>query len=295
MRQADRARIKALPYAELCIKDAQARSRAARSVDPQRTRAAQTLFVAAFLAYGLDRITKIWAEATLPGDPIELIPGVLTLRFTTNSGGAFSIGRSAPWFFVAVTAVVVVAILATSFRHTNRFVAASLGWSSGSAREPHGPGLPGPGVRGRVVDFIDLRLARVQPRRHGDRRRRDLLAVIGFRERDEARVQHPRVRVTPTCEAEEGRLDAVVARLSGLPRADVQRAIAAGRVSSTESLDRSRSDSPAANDWTSTSWPRSRWPRAADPDPLRGRASRRGREAAGLVRTRRSAVAAGRS
>jgi 23S rRNA pseudouridine1911/1915/1917 synthase len=36
--------------------------------------------------------------------------------------------------------------------------------------------------------------------------------------------------VTPTFEAEEGRLDAVVARLSGLPRADVQRAIAAGRV-----------------------------------------------------------------
>ena len=36
--------------------------------------------------------------------------------------------------------------------------------------------------------------------------------------------------MTPTFEAEEGRLDAVVARLSGLPRADVQRAIAAGRV-----------------------------------------------------------------
>ena len=36
--------------------------------------------------------------------------------------------------------------------------------------------------------------------------------------------------MTPTYEAEGGRLDAVVARLSGLPRADVQRAIAAGRV-----------------------------------------------------------------
>ena len=36
--------------------------------------------------------------------------------------------------------------------------------------------------------------------------------------------------MTPTFEAEEGRLDAVVARLSGLPRADVQRAIAAGRI-----------------------------------------------------------------
>jgi 23S rRNA pseudouridine1911/1915/1917 synthase len=36
--------------------------------------------------------------------------------------------------------------------------------------------------------------------------------------------------VTSTFESEEGRLDTVVARLSGLPRADVQRAIAAGRV-----------------------------------------------------------------
>jgi 23S rRNA pseudouridine1911/1915/1917 synthase len=36
--------------------------------------------------------------------------------------------------------------------------------------------------------------------------------------------------VTPTFLAEAGRLDAVVARLSGLPRADVQRAISGGRV-----------------------------------------------------------------
>ncbi|HEX5937824.1 MAG TPA: RluA family pseudouridine synthase [Actinomycetota bacterium] len=36
--------------------------------------------------------------------------------------------------------------------------------------------------------------------------------------------------MTSTFDAEEGRLDVVVARLAGLPRADVQRAIAAGRV-----------------------------------------------------------------
>jgi signal peptidase II len=157
-------------------------------VDPQRTRAAQTLLVAAFVAYGVDRITKIWAEATLPGDPIEVIPGVLTLRFTTNSGGAFSIGRSAPWFFVAVTAVVVVAILATSFRHTNRFVAASLGLVLGGALgNLTDRAFRAPAFRGRVVDFIDLHVWPVF-------NLADtaivvgaiLLAVIGFRERDEA-------------------------------------------------------------------------------------------------------------
>ncbi|MDQ4108259.1 MAG: signal peptidase II, partial [Actinomycetota bacterium] len=102
-------------------------------MDPRRTRAAQTLLVAALLSYGVDRITKIWAEATLPGDPIEILPGVLTLRFTTNSGGAFSIGQSAPWFFVGVTVVVVAIILATSFRHTSRLVGASLGLVLGGA------------------------------------------------------------------------------------------------------------------------------------------------------------------
>ena len=162
-------------------------------MDPQRTRAAQTLLVAAFLAYGVDRITKIWAEATLPGDPIEVIPGVLTLRFTTNSGGAFSIGRSAPWFFVAVTAVVVVAILATSFRHTNRFVAASLGLVLGGALgNLTDRAFRAPAFRGRVVDFIDLHVWPVF-------NLADtaivvgaiLLAVIGFRERDEATASTP--------------------------------------------------------------------------------------------------------
>ena len=124
-----------------------------------RSRATQTLFVAAFLAYALDRITKAWAEASLPGDPVDVVPGVLTLRFTTNSGGAFSIGRSAPWFFVGVTAVVVVIILATSFRHTSRVVGVSLGLVLGGALgNLTDRAIRAPGLRGRVVDFIDFQV-----------------------------------------------------------------------------------------------------------------------------------------
>jgi signal peptidase II len=126
-------------------------------VDPRRTRAAQTLLVAALLSYGVDRITKIWAESTLPGDPVEVLPGVLTLRFTTNSGGAFSIGQSAPWFFVGVAAVVVAIILATSFRHTSRLVGAALGLVLGGALgNLTDRAIRAPGLRGRVVDFIDF-------------------------------------------------------------------------------------------------------------------------------------------
>jgi len=126
-------------------------------VDARRSRAALTLFIVALLAYGLDRVTKIWAEATLPGSPIDIVPGVLTLRFTTNSGGAFSIGRSAPWFFVGVSVVVGAIILATSFRHTSRIVGASLGLVLGGALgNLTDRAFRDEGFRGRVVDFIDF-------------------------------------------------------------------------------------------------------------------------------------------
>jgi len=126
-------------------------------VASRRSRAAQILLVAAFVAYAADRITKIWAEATLPGHPIAVVPDVLTLRFTTNSGGAFSIGQSAPWFFVGVTAIVVAIIIATSLRHTSRVVGASLGLVLGGALgNLTDRAFRAPGMRGRVVDFIDF-------------------------------------------------------------------------------------------------------------------------------------------
>jgi signal peptidase II len=126
-------------------------------VDARRSRAARTLFVVALVSYGLDRITKFWAEATLPGSPIDVVPGVLTLRFTTNSGGAFSFGQSAPWFFVGVSAVVVAIILATSFRHTSRIVGAGLGLVLGGALgNLTDRAFRDEGFRGRVVDFIDF-------------------------------------------------------------------------------------------------------------------------------------------
>ena len=128
-------------------------------MDARRSRAALTLFVTALLSYGVDRITKVWAEATLPGSPIDVVPGVVTLRFTTNSGGAFSIGQRAPWFFVGVTAVVVVIILATSFRHTSRIVGAGLGLVLGGALgNLTDRAFRDEGFRGRVVDFIDFQI-----------------------------------------------------------------------------------------------------------------------------------------
>jgi len=156
-------------------------------VDGRRRRAAALLFLTALGAYGLDRVTKLWAEARLPGDPVEVVPGVLTLRFTENSGGAFSIGQSAPWFFVGVTVVVSLVIVATAFRHTGRGVAVALGLVLGGALgNLTDRAIRGAGLRGRVIDFIDFQVWPVF-------NLADsaivvgaiLLAWIGFRDREE--------------------------------------------------------------------------------------------------------------
>jgi signal peptidase II len=168
-------------------------------VDARRSRAAAVLFLTALTAYGLDRVTKLWAEASLPGEPVDLIPGVLTLRFTENSGGAFSIGRSAPWFFVGVTTIVSLVIVATAFRHRRRAVAAALGLVLGGALgNLTDRAIRAPGMRGHVVDFIDLHVWPIF-------NLADsaivigaiLLAWLGFRDREEAQRPVPAAPASP--------------------------------------------------------------------------------------------------
>jgi signal peptidase II len=109
--------------------------------------------------YLLDRVTKLWAERRLPGDPIDVIPGVLSFRFATNPGGAFSLGQDIPWFFVGASVIVSVLIVVTAFRHTNPVTAVALGLVLGGAlgnltdRYARGEGFTG-----HVVDFIDLQI-----------------------------------------------------------------------------------------------------------------------------------------
>lgn len=108
----------------------------------------------------LDRLSKAVVEHTLAGrPPVRLIPGVLSLTYTTNSGGAFGLGRSAPWLFAGATVVVTAVIVVFSFRPMRSTVAAALGLILGGAlgnladRALNGPGFGGP-----VTDFIDFRV-----------------------------------------------------------------------------------------------------------------------------------------
>ena len=125
-------------------------------MDPGR-RGATILFATAACVFAVDRLTKIWAEHTLADRPIDLIRGVLTLRLTTNSGGAFSLGQSAPWFFAAATIVVSALIVLTSFHRRSVWSSVALGLILGGAVGNLADRvLRGPGLGGHVVDFIDF-------------------------------------------------------------------------------------------------------------------------------------------
>lgn len=122
-------------------------------------RSAALLYGAAGCVYLLDRISKVWAESALAGrPPIRVIPGVLSLNHTTNSGGAFGLGGSAPWLFATATLVVVAIVAAASFRPRPAQVAVALGLILGGGignltdRALNGDGF----LSGRVTDFIDL-------------------------------------------------------------------------------------------------------------------------------------------
>ena len=123
-------------------------------------RSAAVLFAAAVVVWSLDRLTKVWVEHSLVGrPPITLIPRVLDLRFTTNSGGAFSLGQSAPWLFIAASVAVSLAIIVTSFRHSNVSMSVALGLILGGALgNLTDRVVRGPHLTGHVVDFIDLHL-----------------------------------------------------------------------------------------------------------------------------------------
>jgi signal peptidase II len=125
-----------------------------------RTRCATILFATAGAVWLLDRVSKLWVERALAGrPPITVIPGVLDLRFTTNSGGAFSLGQSAPWLFVGASIAVSVTIVVTAFRHTSVLSSVALGLVLGGALgNLTDRALRGPHLSGHVIDFIDLRV-----------------------------------------------------------------------------------------------------------------------------------------
>jgi signal peptidase II len=124
----------------------------------RHARSAGALFAVAGVVWALDRLSKVWVEHTLAGrSPVTVIPGVLDLRFTTNPGGAFSLGQRSPWIFVGASILVSAAIIVTAFRHTNVATSVALGLILGGAVGNLTDRIVrGPGFSGHVVDFVDF-------------------------------------------------------------------------------------------------------------------------------------------
>ena len=123
----------------------------------RRARLALFLYGIAAAVYAVDRVTKWIVHRELAGrPPIDVIPGVVRLRYTTNTGGAFGLFGGQAWLFFAATLVVCLVILAASTRLGSASTAVGLGLILGGAlgnltdRLIRGP-------RG-VIDFIDFRV-----------------------------------------------------------------------------------------------------------------------------------------
>ena len=115
------------------------------------------LLVAAAIAAGLDQLTKELALTGLADGPVDVVPGILTLRLTFNSGGAFGLLQGLPGFFLVATVAVLVVILVWARKLEEPRLSVPLGLVLGGGlgnlidrvARPYG---------GRVVDFIDFQI-----------------------------------------------------------------------------------------------------------------------------------------
>ena len=125
-----------------------------------RARLAVWLYAAAAGAYALDQVTKLIVVRTLAGrTPVQVIPGILHLNYTTNAGGAFGIFGGQPWLFLGASVLVSAIIVIASTRLTSAVSAIALGLILGGALGNLTDRLArGPRASGRVVDFIDLQV-----------------------------------------------------------------------------------------------------------------------------------------
>jgi signal peptidase II len=106
-----------------------------------------------------DQFTKWLVVSKLAGrPPLNLVGEFVRFRYTTNTGGAFSIFNGFPLFFALMAVIVAVAIAFYSRRVASPAVLVTLGLLLGGAlgnvtdRIFHGDGL----FRGEVVDFVDV-------------------------------------------------------------------------------------------------------------------------------------------
>ncbi len=112
--------------------------------------------IASVILIAADQIIKNWVQMNLAGgEDIELIKNVLYLKYTENTGVAFSMFRDMRWLLVAVTGVMLLAVLGAflSGKVSNKWYISSL-----SLILAGGVGnLIDRVSLGYVIDYVDFR------------------------------------------------------------------------------------------------------------------------------------------
>jgi len=115
-----------------------------------------TFFLIAGLVFFVDQITKYWiASILVPGQSWPLISGIFHLTYVRNPGAAFGIFPYQTYFFIILSAIMVVALIAAGRYFAPRYffvrlsLACLLGGVSGNMIDRLRTGY--------VIDFIDLR------------------------------------------------------------------------------------------------------------------------------------------
>ncbi|CAO5232741.1 signal peptidase II [Frankia sp. AgKG'84/4] len=117
------------------------------------------LAVTAAILLALDIVTKHIAVSELSGrGPVRIVPGILDLELTRNSGAAFSVAGGATVILSLVALAVIAVVVFTARRLGSVGWAAVLGALLGGALGNLVDRIfraPGP-LRGHVVDFVHL-------------------------------------------------------------------------------------------------------------------------------------------
>ena len=120
----------------------------------------KSFLITLILAVAADQASKLWARSSLrPHGTISVIPGYWEFRYAENPGAAFSMftnARLAPYFFAAIAAVAVIAIVVYLWRARpdSRLFAAGLGLLAGGAVG----NLIDRVAHGSVTDFVVWRV-----------------------------------------------------------------------------------------------------------------------------------------
>lgn len=126
-------------------------------VERLRVRAAVFALIV-FAGVALDRITKIWALATLSdGRKVEILPHLLSLTLVRNPGASFGLGSSFTWVISILACAACGAMIAVLKRTKSLYWTFALALAFAGAfgnlidRAQYAQGF----LDGKVVDFIN--------------------------------------------------------------------------------------------------------------------------------------------